>query len=112
MQRLYVRDAHGIVPPNLDFLAQLSQILDQVVGERVVIIEDENHTFAAILPSGRSVRNRQHASSLAYQQLKRAGANPTITAQIVDRTTMYKRLDTVQVRGHPMPFLGEGSHGR
>ena len=33
----------GIVTPNNRFTAKLAKILDEVVGERIVIIEDEKH---------------------------------------------------------------------
>jgi len=32
-----------VVPPHLDLRAQFSQILDQVVGKRIVVVEDEDH---------------------------------------------------------------------
>ena len=36
----------GVVTPNNGFTAKLAKILDEVVGERIVIIEDEQHGFA------------------------------------------------------------------
>jgi hypothetical protein len=39
-------DRDLIVSADLDVFPQLSQILDQVVGERIVIIEDEDHVAA------------------------------------------------------------------
>ena len=36
----------GVVTPNNRFTAKLAKILDEVVSERIVIIEDEQHGFA------------------------------------------------------------------
>jgi hypothetical protein len=39
------RPLHGqlVVAIDLDLRAQLSQVLDKVVGERIVVVEDEDH---------------------------------------------------------------------
>src|SRR6478736_8238883 len=42
---LHVQWRDLIVTPDLNFLAELSQILDQVVGKRIVVVEDEHHTM-------------------------------------------------------------------
>src|SRR5438093_3807259 len=36
-------DGHGVVPDHFQFLAQFAKILDQVIGERVVIVDDQYH---------------------------------------------------------------------
>jgi hypothetical protein len=41
--RLNLSDAHFIVPANLNSRAQFTQVLDQVVSKRIVVIEDEDH---------------------------------------------------------------------
>jgi hypothetical protein len=35
--------AHLIIAADLDFRAQFSEVLDQVVSERIVIVEDKDH---------------------------------------------------------------------
>src|ERR1700758_3602912 len=42
-ERLYFRDADLVVAAHLDLRPQLAQILHQVVGKRVVIVENEDH---------------------------------------------------------------------
>jgi hypothetical protein len=42
---LDLADGHFVVAANLDFSAQFAQILDEVVSERIVVIEDEDHAF-------------------------------------------------------------------
>src|SRR5437870_383919 len=46
MERLDFPDRDLIVPANDDFGAHFTQILHQVVGERVVIVEDKDHLFS------------------------------------------------------------------
>ena len=36
-------DRDLVVPPHLDLRAQFSQVLNQVVGKRIVVVEDEDH---------------------------------------------------------------------
>jgi hypothetical protein len=43
MHRLDLSDGHFIVAANLNFGAQFAQVLDEVVSERIVVIEDEDH---------------------------------------------------------------------
>src|SRR5215471_583003 len=38
-----VAERNLIIPPHLDLGTQFSEILHQVVGERIVVVEDENH---------------------------------------------------------------------
>jgi hypothetical protein len=33
-----------VVADDLDFGAQFSQVLNKVIGERIVVIDDQNHT--------------------------------------------------------------------
>src|SRR5271168_4695637 len=40
----YIADRYLIVAAHLDFRAQFAQILHQVVGEGIVIVEDKNHS--------------------------------------------------------------------
>ena len=42
-QRERVLDAEGVVPVDHRIGAQLAGVLDQVVGEAVVVVEDEEH---------------------------------------------------------------------
>ena len=44
----------GVVTPNNGFTAKLAKILHEVVGERIVIIEDEQHGFAWLRPPAES----------------------------------------------------------
>src|SRR5579859_6410981 len=39
------RDGHLVVSTQLDLLPHFPEILHQVVGERVVVVEDEDHCF-------------------------------------------------------------------
>ena len=45
-------DCHLVIAAHFDLLPQLANILDQVVGERVIVVEDENH-----LSTRQSARN-------------------------------------------------------
>src|SRR5487761_2192499 len=42
-QRLHLRHAHLVVAPHIHLGAQLSEILVEVVGEAIVVIEQQNH---------------------------------------------------------------------
>jgi uncharacterized protein YbjT (DUF2867 family) len=43
MHRLDLLDGHFVVAANLNLGAQFAQVLDEVIGKRVVVIEDEDH---------------------------------------------------------------------
>jgi hypothetical protein len=43
MEAFDIRHANLIVSAHLDLRTQLTQILHQVVGKRVVVVEDEDH---------------------------------------------------------------------
>src|ERR1700722_155889 len=43
--RFDLSDGHFVVTAHLDLSTQFSKILDQVVSERIVVIEDEDHAF-------------------------------------------------------------------
>ena len=45
MHRLDLSDGHLVVAAHLDLGAQFAQVLDQVVSERIVVVEDEDHGF-------------------------------------------------------------------
>ena len=45
VHRLDLSDGHFVVAANLDFGAQFAQVLDEVVSERIVVVEDEDHGF-------------------------------------------------------------------
>src|ERR1700692_1684331 len=38
-------ERHLVVAANLDLRAQFAQVLDEVISERIVVIEDEDHRF-------------------------------------------------------------------
>ena len=40
---LHLGRRHLVVAPHLDLRPQFTQILHQVVGKRIVVVEDENH---------------------------------------------------------------------
>src|SRR6185369_854033 len=39
----HLRRSYLVIPPHLDLGTQFTQILDQVIGKRIVVVEDENH---------------------------------------------------------------------
>ena len=43
LERLNLLDGQLVVAIDLDLRAQFAQVLDKVVGERIVVVEDENH---------------------------------------------------------------------
>ena len=43
-QALDFVERRPVISADLDFRAQLAQILDQVVGERVVVVDDQDHS--------------------------------------------------------------------
>ena len=43
VHRLHLGGRHLVIAAHLDLRTQFAQILHQVVGERIVIVEDENH---------------------------------------------------------------------
>src|SRR5208337_4953175 len=45
VHRLDLADRHFVVAANLDLGAQFAEVLDEVVSERIVVIEDEDHEF-------------------------------------------------------------------
>jgi hypothetical protein len=45
VHRVDLSDSHFVVAANLDLGAQFAKILDEVVSERIVVIEDEDHEF-------------------------------------------------------------------
>jgi hypothetical protein len=45
LHRLDLSDGYFVVAANLDVSAQFAQVLDEVVSERIVVIEDEDHAF-------------------------------------------------------------------
>ena len=47
-------DRDGVVAPDNGLTAKLAKILDEVVGERIVIIEDEQHGLAWLRPPDES----------------------------------------------------------
>ena len=47
LKRHHIIDRRNIIPDDLQLGAQLAQVLDQVVGERIVIINDQNHEEAS-----------------------------------------------------------------
>src|ERR1700687_5852175 len=49
--RLDLSDRHFVVAANLYLGAQFAKVLDEVVSERIVIIEDEDHEFIVAPPS-------------------------------------------------------------
>src|SRR5262245_17509944 len=59
---LHVGDGHGIVAADFHLGSQLPQILDEVVGERVVVVEDEDHD-AASPTAASSASALRHVSS-------------------------------------------------
>ena len=53
-----VADAHLVVPKHSGLDAKLAEVLDQVVGERVVVVDDRE-------PGGRSIHGSSSAISIA-----------------------------------------------
>ncbi len=49
---LDVRNADFVIPKNAEFCAQFAEVLDEVVGERVVVIDDEEHGSADVFDVG------------------------------------------------------------
>jgi hypothetical protein len=45
VHRFDFSDGHFVVAANLDFGAQFTKVLDEVVSKRIVVIEDEDHQF-------------------------------------------------------------------
>jgi hypothetical protein len=43
MHRLNLLNGHFVVTANFDLRAQFAQVLDEVVSERIVVVEDEDH---------------------------------------------------------------------
>jgi hypothetical protein len=43
MERFDLLDGQLVVAIDLNLRAQLSQVLDKVVGKRIVVVEDEDH---------------------------------------------------------------------
>src|SRR5258708_22649884 len=53
-QRFDFLRCHLVVAPDFHLLSELAQILDQVVGERIVLVEDEDHLVALTCCTQRS----------------------------------------------------------
>src|SRR5450631_3205451 len=65
MHRLDFSDGYLVVAANLNLAAQFADVLDQVVSERIVVIEDEYHESivaanGARLQSFKASRKRTH----------------------------------------------------
>ena len=60
MHRLDLSDGHFIVAANLNFGAQFAQVLDEVVSERIVVIEDEDHMLIVAVESRVRTRLQGH----------------------------------------------------
>ena len=56
MHRLDLSDGHFIVAANLNFGAQFAQVLDEVVSERIVVIEDEDHQLIVAVERWKSLK--------------------------------------------------------
>src|SRR5437899_3274605 len=52
VHRLDLSDGHFVVAANLHLRAQFAKVLDEVVSERIVVIEDEDHKFI-VAPAAR-----------------------------------------------------------
>src|SRR5688572_13566671 len=50
---LDLTDRDLVVASDAELRAQLAQVLDQVVGERVVVVDDENHSPACAISRAR-----------------------------------------------------------
>src|SRR5207244_11774264 len=58
-QRLHLRHADLVVPPHLHRRPQLAQVLVEVVGERVVVIEQQDHRAPPLSNAECGVRNAE-----------------------------------------------------
>ena len=56
-QFLYFIQRDLVVPIDHDLLTQLPEILHQVVGERVVIVDHQEHVWATRAPKGLEFKN-------------------------------------------------------
>ena len=56
VHRLDLSDGHFVVAANLNPGAQFAQVLDEVVSERIVVIEDEDHEFIVAVTRGSEAR--------------------------------------------------------
>ena len=79
-QRKHLGHGHGVVAPHLDVGPQLAQIMVQVVGEAVVVIEQKQHheddiSSAGLLALGRASLGREKVRpvSKARRGLRRQG---------------------------------------
>jgi len=52
MHYLNFVDGHFVIAANFDLCAQLTQVLDEVISERIVVIEDEDHSSIVAVGTG------------------------------------------------------------
>ncbi len=56
-ERCDFRNRDLVIPPHDDIRSQFAKVLDEVVGERIVVIDDEQHPGKFTRKSGRTQRN-------------------------------------------------------
>ena len=68
VHRLDLADGHFVVAANLNLGAQFAKVLDEVIGERIVVIEDEDHRFiVAVKKQGFRVSKFQRARFQSFR---------------------------------------------
>jgi hypothetical protein len=68
VHRLDLADGHFVVAANLNLGAQFAKILDEVISERIVVIEDEDHRFiVAVKKPGFRVSKFQRARFQSFK---------------------------------------------
>src|ERR1700677_1191984 len=55
VQLLNLVNGNAIIAPHDQFCAEFTKVLDQVVGERVVVIQDQNHKICSARSIARNV---------------------------------------------------------
>src|SRR5205814_5137836 len=71
-QSEHISHAQRVVPIHNRLLAQLAEILNQVVGERVVVIENEEHSRMYSTLSGDAILLYDNGTTLRPQRKRRA----------------------------------------
>jgi 7-keto-8-aminopelargonate synthetase-like enzyme len=61
-------DAHFVITANLDLSTEFAQVLDEVVGKRIVVVEDEDH--ASIVDGWRPAEARFQSFKVSRFQWK------------------------------------------
>jgi len=69
-QRFNFGEADLVVTAHLNFGAQFSDVLDEVVGKRIVVIENEDHKFiVAAMESNSPPRRRDRDGNSQWEEL-------------------------------------------